>query len=146
MNSQRKYLPLSFLLLFLFSVIICSGQADPPYGNNPATGKYFSSNGVKIYYEIYGEGKPLVLLHGNGGSIKSRANLIGEFAKKYKVIALDSRCHGKSGCPAQYLTYEQMADDVSGLLGSLNIDSAFIWAIVTALFLVCYWLFIIPKR
>lgn len=132
--------------MFLFSVIICSGQADPPYGNNPATGKYFSSNGVKIYYEIYGEGKPLVLLHGNGGSIKSRANLIGEFAKKYKVIALDSRCHGKSGCPAQYLTYEQMADDVSGLLGSLNIDSAFIWAIVTALFLVCYWLFIIPKR
>ncbi len=127
MNYQKRYLHFSFLLLLLCSVNICSAQADPAYGNNPASGKYFNSNGVKIYYEIYGEGKPLLLLHGNGGSIKSRADLIGEFAKKYKVIALDSRCHGKSGCPSQYLTYEQIADDVYGLLQSLNIDSAFIW-------------------
>jgi len=127
MNCQKKYLPFSFLLSLLFLGNICIAQSNPPYGDNPATGKYFNSNGVKIYYEIYGEGKPLILLHGNGGSIKSRSDLIGEFAKKYKVIALDSRCHGKSGCPAQYLTYEQMADDVYGLLQSLSIDSAFIW-------------------
>lgn len=127
MNYQNKWLPFSILLLFLFSGNICPAQSGPAFGNNPAAGNYFSSNGVKIYYEIYGEGKPLILLHGNGGSIKSRANLIGEFAKKYKVIALDSRCHGKSGCPSQYLTYEQMAEDVNGLLHSLNIDSAYIW-------------------
>lgn len=126
MNFQKTYLQFSFLLL-LFSGNICSAQSNPAYGNNPAAGKYFDNNGVKIYYEIYGEGKPLVILHGNGGSIKSRADLIGEFAKKYKVIALDSRCHGKSGCPSQYLTYEQMADDVYGLLNSLHIDSAYMW-------------------
>lgn len=127
MDHQKISLRFTFLFLALLSLNICSAQTDPAYGNNAAAGKYFNSNGVKIYYEIYGEGKPLVLLHGNGGSIKSRANLIGEFSKKYKVIALDSRCHGKSGCPAQYLTYEQMADDVNGLLNSLNIDSAYMW-------------------
>jgi pimeloyl-ACP methyl ester carboxylesterase len=127
MIHKKIFLPISFLLLVLFSVNICSAQNSPAYGNNPAAGKYFSGNGVKIYYEIYGEGKPLVLLHGNGGSIKSRSDLIPDFAKKYKVIAIDSRCHGKSGCPAQYLTYEQMADDVNTLLNSLNIDSAYIW-------------------
>lgn len=127
MNHKKKWLQLSILLFLLFTGNICNAQADPAYGNNTAAGKYFNSNGVKIYYEIYGEGKPLLLIHGNGGSIKSRANFIGEFAKKYKVIALDSRCHGRSGCPSQYLTYEQMAEDVNGLLTSLNIDSTYIW-------------------
>jgi pimeloyl-ACP methyl ester carboxylesterase len=127
MPRSIRSLALSFLGALLFTSMICTAQSDPPYGNNADAGKYFSSNGVKIYYEIYGEGKPLVLIHGNGGSIKSRADLIGEFAKKYKVIALDSRCHGRSGCPSQYLTYEQMSEDVNGLLRSLNIDSALIW-------------------
>ncbi|HEX2684588.1 MAG TPA: alpha/beta hydrolase [Ferruginibacter sp.] len=127
MKNQKILLKLCLISIAFFSCYGCFAQADPPYGNNPGAGKYFNSNGTNIYYEIYGEGKPLVLLHGNGGSIRSRANMIGEFAKKYKVIALDSRCHGKSGCPSQYLTYEQMAEDVNALLQSLHIDSAFIW-------------------
>lgn len=125
-----------FKLKLLFSLLatqllsfgmICTGQGVNNYGNNPEAGKYFNSNSTRIYYEVYGEGIPLVLLHGNGGSIKSRTDLLGEFAKKYKVIALDSRCHGKSDCPAQYLTYEQMADDVNRLLDYLKIDSALVW-------------------
>jgi len=99
------------MILLLFTVKFCYCQAPINYGNNTNAGKYFSNNGVKIYYEIYGEGTPLILLHGNGGSIKSRAPFIDEFSKKYKVIALDSRCHGKSDCPAQYLTYEQMSEE-----------------------------------
>ena len=115
----------SLLLLILAYMSGFCQKID--YGNNKAVGKYFNNKGTKIYYEIYGEGHPLVLLHGNGGSIKSRANLIEEFAKKYKVIAMDSRCHGKSGCPAQYLTYEQMSEDVNGLLAELHTDSAYVW-------------------
>jgi alpha-beta hydrolase superfamily lysophospholipase len=110
---MKKYTinSISFVvMLLLFTVKFCYCQAPINYGNNPDAGKYFSNNGVKIYYEIYGEGTPLILLHGNGGSIRSRAPFIDEFSKKYKVIALDSRCHGKSDCPAQYLTYEQMAE------------------------------------
>lgn len=97
------------------------------YGNNPEAGHFYDHNRVKIYYEIYGHGKPMVLLHGNGGSIGSRAKLISEFASHYRVIAFDSRCHGKSDCPTGYLTYEQMASDVNAVLNHLGIDSVYIW-------------------
>ncbi|MBK8496876.1 MAG: alpha/beta hydrolase [Chitinophagaceae bacterium] len=116
-----------FSALLLFACVNLHAQENFTYGDNPAAGKYFNNNGTKIYYEIYGTGKPLLLIHGNGGSINSRADIIGEFAKKYKVIALDSRCHGKSGCPAQYLTYQQMTEDVYRLLNHLQIDSALVW-------------------
>ena len=102
-------------------------NTSPIYGNDPKAGSFYIHDGVKIYYEIYGHGKPLVILHGNGGSIASRANLIPEFACHYMVIALDSRCHGKSDCPLGYLTYEQMASDLNALLDYLKIDSAYIW-------------------
>ena len=127
---MKKYTinSISFMLiLLLFTVEVCHSQAPTNYGNNAEAGKYFNNNGVKIYYEIYGEGTPLILLHGNGGSIKSRSPFIGEFSKKYKVIAIDSRCHGRSDCPVQYLTYDQMSEDVYGLLNELKIDSAFVW-------------------
>lgn len=124
MKTNRYYL---FFLFWLFTLPYIHAQEKVVYGNNPEAGKYFDHDGTKIYYEIYGTGRPLILIHGNGGSIRSRADLISEFAKKYKVIALDSRCHGKSDCPPQYLTYEQMADDVYELLNHLNIDSALVW-------------------
>lgn len=96
------------------------------YGKNPQVGKFAKVNGIQLYYEVYGEGQPLLLLHGNGGSIAGRANLIPDLAKKYKVIAVDNRCHGKSGCSKE-LNYELMASDINGLLNQLKIDSAYIW-------------------
>src|ERR1043165_6908466 len=118
---------LGVVLVCIFISIACLAQEKVNYGNNPQAGNYYYNNGVKIYYEIYGEGKPVVLLHGNGGSIRGRAAFIEEFSKKYKVIAFDNRCHGKSDCPSGYLTYEQMADDVDKVLEHLGIDSAYIW-------------------
>jgi pimeloyl-ACP methyl ester carboxylesterase len=114
------------LAVFSFSTLHAQ-TTSPKYGDNPSAGGFYNHDGVKIYYEIYGQGKPMVILHGNGGSIKARANLIPDFASHYKVIALDSRCHGKSDCPKGYLTYEQMASDVNGLLNHLKTDSAYIW-------------------
>jgi pimeloyl-ACP methyl ester carboxylesterase len=119
----------NIVLLFSFISLVCLAQEKTTinYGNNPQAGSYYDNNGVKVYYEVYGEGKPLVILHGNGGSIGGRAAFIEEFSKKYKVIAFDNRCHGKSGCPAGELTYEQMADDVDKTLQQLGIDSAYVW-------------------
>ncbi len=97
------------------------------YGNNDKVGKFATVNGIRLYYEIYGEGKPLLLLDGNGGSIVDQSARIAFFKHKYKIIAVDSRAQGKSGDDGQELTYDLMADDMNKLLDLLHIDSAYVW-------------------
>ena len=77
-----------------------------------------------MYCEIYGEGQPLLIIHGNGGSINNFVKQIPFFSKKYKVIIADSRAQGKSKDNGDSLTYEMMADDYAALLTTLKIDSA----------------------
>ncbi len=96
------------------------------YGNNPKAGKYYEVNGIKMYCETYGEGQPLLLIHGNGGSIADFAKQIPYFSAHYKVIAADSRAQGKSIDKGETLTYEMMADDYAELLQKMKIDSAFV--------------------
>lgn len=96
------------------------------YGNNPAVGKYYDVNGIKMYCETYGQGQPLLLIHGNGGSIVDFSKQIPVFSKNYKVIVADSRAHGKSIDKGEALTYEMMADDYAELLQKMKVDSAFV--------------------
>ena len=63
--SMRHWL-LLFPLLLLSALVL--GQKAVPYGHNPAAGKFAAVRGLKLYYETYGAGPPLLLLHGNGGS------------------------------------------------------------------------------
>jgi pimeloyl-ACP methyl ester carboxylesterase len=105
---------------------ISEGQETIPYGNNPSAGRYVTVNGIKMYYEIYGTGEPLVLIHGNGGSISNFYGQIPFFSKHYKVIIADSRAQGKSGDNDQKLSYKLMASDWAALLDKLEIDSAYI--------------------
>ena len=93
-------------------------------GNNSRVGKYAEINGIRLYYEIYGSGEPLLLIHGNNESIASFDKQIPELSKSYMVIALDSRGQGNSTSDSTKLTYELFADDVNGLLDSLNIKRA----------------------
>ena len=97
-----------------------------PYGNNKAAGKYYSIRGFKMYAEVYGQGQPLLIIHGNGGSIDNFLYQIPYFSKKYKVIVADSRAQGKSTDPGDSLTYEMMADDYAALLDAMKIDSAYV--------------------
>lgn len=90
------------------------------YGDNPAAGGTFTHDGISLYYEVYGVGDPLLLVHGNGGNIGSLAAQIGYFREHYRVIAMDSRDHGRSGDSPDNLTYEKMADDLAALLDHLN--------------------------
>ena len=96
------------------------------YGKNKAVGKYYSIRGFKMYVETYGQGKPLLFIHGNGGSINNFTKNIPYFATKYKVIIADSRAHGKSVDPTDSLSYEMMADDYAALLDQMKIDSAYV--------------------
>lgn len=104
------------------------GNKVPNYGNNKEVGKYAKVNGINLYYEVYGSGQqPLVILHGNGGSIANADPHLEFFSKKYKVIAIDSRGQGKSIDDVSELTYDLMASDVNALLEQLHIDSAYVW-------------------
>lgn len=91
------------------------------YGSNPAAGKTFIHAGNRFYYEIYGSGEPILLIHGNGESISSFREQIGAFARHHKVIAMDSRGQGKSELGTDELTYEQMAEDSNAFLDYLKI-------------------------
>lgn len=90
------------------------------YGANPAVGRTFTHDGVKLYYEVYGVGEPLLLVHGNGGSITDLGAQIAHFRKRYKVIAMDSRDQGRSADSPDKLTYEKMTDDLAALLDHLK--------------------------
>ena len=94
--------------------------AAVPYGSNPAAGKTFVHDGVTLYYEVYGQGEPLLMIHGNGGSIGTLAAQIDYFRSRYRVIAMDSRDQGKSGDSPGKITYEKMTDDLAALLDHLK--------------------------
>lgn len=125
---MRKLIALFLSVLFYAS---CNLRGDSfndktSFGNNSERGKYFNIRGFNMYCETYGEGEPLLLIHGNGGSIKHFVNQIPFFSKKYKVIVADSRNQGKSKDRGDTLSYEMMADDYAALLDSLRIDSSFV--------------------
>lgn len=113
------------VLLALFVPAFAGAQAKPAsaavkYGSNPAAGHTFTHDGVKLYYETYGAGEPLLLIHGNGGSIHDMSAQIAHFRKRYKVIAMDSRDQGRSADSPDKLTYEKMTDDLAALLDHLK--------------------------
>ena len=81
-------------------------------------------DGIKIYYAIWGDGSPLILLHGGLGNTEYFGGQVAELAKQYKVIAMDSRGHGRSSRDAQPYSYGLMAKDVIGLMDYLKIDKA----------------------
>ncbi len=86
---------------------------------------YSDVNDLKMYYEIYGTGKPLVLIHGGGSHIQTTfANIIPELAKQRQVIAMDLQAHGRTNDRDANLSFEQDADDVAALCKNLGIARA----------------------
>ncbi|MGI8633952.1 MAG: alpha/beta fold hydrolase, partial [Segetibacter sp.] len=96
------------------------------YGKNEKNGRYVKTRGFRMYYEIYGEGEPLLIIHGNGGSINDFLYQIPFFSKRYKVILADSRAQGKSVDTGDSLSYEMMTDDLNALLDTLHLDSCYV--------------------
>src|SRR5688500_10268112 len=79
--------------------LLCSfvDAQNIPYGNNPQTGKYLNVGDAKLYYEVYGQGNPLLLLHGDTfGYIDEFEHYIPLLAEHFRVIAVGMRGHGKS--------------------------------------------------
>lgn len=125
----------------LFAIVLCGLTATgckerSPTKNNeaasnsemettpkPQTG-YANVNGLKMYYEVYGEGQPIVMIHGSFMTIPDWGTVIADMAKNRKVIVAEMQGHGRTADIARDFSYEAMADDVSELLKHLKIDSA----------------------
>jgi len=117
---MKNLIVISCLLILVSCNTKTKDQID--YGSNPVVGKYVDVNDIKVYYEIYGEGEPLLLLHGNSGSIENFIYQIPELSKYFKVIAVDSRAQGRSTDSDQEITYALMASDMSEFIDKLNLS------------------------
>lgn len=117
-----------FISFLLFASVFLSQQAISQTTNNAYPAKvtgYAPINGLKMYYEVYGEGQPLVLIHGSYMSIDlNYAQIIPELAKNYKVIALEMQGHGRTADIDRDYSFDALAEDVAGLLKYLNINNA----------------------
>lgn len=112
-------------LIILLSFVIHGLSAQhPPYGYNDSAGAYFRvDEHTRLYYEIYGEGEPLLMLHGGVyGYIDEFGQLIPKLAESYQVICLATRGHVKSDIGKAPYTYEQRAEDALKLIKHLNLS------------------------
>src|SRR5271163_3908357 len=104
-------------IAFVLTMVV-SAQQTPTIGYAPV-------NGVKMYYEVHGSGKPVVLLHGAFMTITNNwTGWIGELSKTRKVIAIEMQGHGRTADIKRDLSSENLADDVAALLDHLKIPSA----------------------
>jgi pimeloyl-ACP methyl ester carboxylesterase len=116
-NLKTTAFILTLLLTLLLSAVV-SGQQKSTTGYAPV-------GGLKMYYEVHGSGDPVVLLHGSFMTITNNwTEWIGELSKTRKVIAIEMQGHGRTADIKRDLSYENLADDVAGLLDHLKLPQA----------------------
>jgi len=111
------------ILLLGFSLSVAAAaqtSSQASYFSDPAASGTFSHDGVRLYYEVYGAGEPLLLIHGNGGSIADFKAQVAFFRTRCKVIAMDSRDQGRSADSPGPINYETMTSDLVALLDYLH--------------------------
>lgn len=136
---MKTFRLISWILIQLFISSVCLGQ-KPGNSNSTQTTKrnmktqqskeniisgYSLVNGLNMYYEIRGEGKPLVLIHGGGSTIQTTfGRVLNTLAQNHKVIAVEMQAHGHTADIDRPLSFKQDADDVAALLKNLKIEKA----------------------
>src|SRR5258706_650593 len=116
-NYLLKHSKKTIILLVLFGLL-----ATQVFSQKKG---YAPVNGLKMYYEVYGSGKPLVLLHGAFNTIDMAFGmLIPELSKTRQVVAVEMQGHGRTADIDRPFSFESLADDIAALLKYLQIDSA----------------------
>lgn len=120
MNHSRRIGPKQQLMLVAMAFLLLSVGCSMQQSLIPA-GHTTPINGAEIYYEIHGNGSPLVLLHGFTGSVAEWREFVPELAKHYQVIVMDMRGHGHSTNPGDQFTHRQVASDLLELMNRLHL-------------------------
>lgn len=90
-------------------------------------GQYVQANGLNVYYEEHGNGQPLILLHGGTDTSQMWQPFLSTFVPHFRVIAPDSRAHGRTNNPQGELSYHLMADDVVAFIQALNLTQPLVF-------------------
>ena len=126
--NLRRIAVLALLLLLARPAAASEPQWQllPPMPSlpKPASSGFAPVNGIKLWYAEFGQGAPVILLHGGLANSAYWGNQVPELARHYHVIVMDSRGHGRSTRSAERYTYELMASDVIGLMDFLKLPKA----------------------
>ena len=110
-------------MLLIAIMFVASRSNGQPI--KPSNSGYAPVNGIKVYYEVYGEGRPIILIHGAFFTIDMNwSQLIPELSKTRKVIAVELQGHGHTQYSDRKLSFPTLASDVAGVMDHLKIDSA----------------------
>ncbi|MBC8152371.1 MAG: alpha/beta hydrolase [Bacteroidetes bacterium] len=125
---MRLFFTFSSLIVLVIVIFVSCDKAKEPvksinYGSN--SGKYLTVHGTRIYYEEYGSGMPLLLLHQGLGSIENLSGIIPELSRHFRVIAPDAPGHGRSE-QADSLSGALLANYCSEIIDQLQLDSAYV--------------------
>ena len=121
-KSLKTCNPLTSMLLIAIMFVASRSNGQPI---KPSNSGYAPVNGIKVYYEVYGEGRPIILIHGAFFTIDMNwSQLIPELSKTRKVIAVELQGHGHTQYSDRKLSFPTLASDVAGVMDHLKIDSA----------------------
>ncbi len=140
-NNKKKTLIILGIILFIIGIIVVTERivvriksnnydlitldtSDLPNPVEKSNDSYCELTNITMHYEVYGEGYPLILLHGNGGSCDTLRELATYLGNDYKVYLIESRCHGKSTDPG-IISYELMAEDVYQFITNMQLNKPF---------------------
>ena len=113
---MKRFKARLFAIFFVATLLVGGGTA--------ANAEYAEVNGMKMYYEVSGEGDPLVVLHGAYMNIPSMGTIIPKLAETHKVYALELQGHGRTNDIDRPITYPNLADDVAAFMDAVGIKKA----------------------
>ena len=111
------------MLRFLISIILAA-TVGPAFADDMAAGNRVEVNGMEMYYEVSGEGDPLIVLHGAYMNIPSMGRIIPALAERHRVYALEFQGHGRTTDIDRPITYENLGDDVAVFMDAVGLEKA----------------------
>lgn len=114
-----KVISFKKLLLVFFTLTSIS-----LFSQQDNAGDYVDVNGMKMYYEVSGEGEPIIVLHGGHMDIPSMGKIIPMLAEKHKVYAIEFQGHGRTEDIDRPITYPNLADDVADFMDAIGLEKA----------------------